>query len=52
MDEPGAKPAPTAPAGPGPDRAGREERLAKALRDNLRRRKGSPKPPPGREDPA
>ena len=52
MDEPGAKPSDPAPAEPGAARAEREGRLAKALRDNLRRRKGAQKPPPGRQDPA
>ena len=52
MDEPVAKPSDPAPAEPGAARAEREGRLAKALRDNLRRRKGAQKPPPGRQDPA
>ena len=52
MDEPDGKPSGPTPPEAKPPRAGREDRLAKALRDNLRRRKGLQSPPPGRQDPA
>ena len=52
MDEPDGKPADPAPPDPRTARADREGRLAKALRDNLRRRKGPQKPASGRQDPA
>ncbi len=51
MDAPDGKPSDPAPAEPRPERATREDRLAKALRDNLRRRKGLRKPAAGRQDP-
>ena len=51
MDAPDGKPSDPAPAEPRPARATREDRLAKALRDNLRRRKGLQKPAAGRQEP-
>ena len=51
MDAPDGKPSDPAPAEPRPARATREDRLAKALRDNLRRRKGLQKPVAGRPEP-
>ena len=51
MDAPDGKPSDPAPAETRPVRTTREDRLAKALRDNLRRRKGLQKPPKGREEP-
>ena len=51
MDAPDGKPSDPAPAEPRPERVTREDRLAKALRDNLRRRKGLRKPAAGRQDP-
>ena len=52
MDEPRREPSTrkSEPAKPGP--AGREERLAKALRENLRRRKGLSKPSNQPPDPS
>jgi hypothetical protein len=50
MDAPDRKP-PAAPAEPKPSaRSVQEDRLAKALRDNLRRRKASQKPRPAGSD--
>jgi len=50
MDEPDGKPSAPPRPEPGAGRAEREGRLAKALRDNLRRRKGSQKPAPGGQE--
>ncbi|MGZ8363339.1 MAG: hypothetical protein ACXW3D_05665 [Caulobacteraceae bacterium] len=45
MDDDGGKPAPRAQQ-PKARSSKREAALAKALRENLRRRKAAPKPPP------
>jgi hypothetical protein len=50
-DAPGAKSSDRQGEGAASVRTEREARLAKALRDNLRRRKGLQKPEPGRQDP-
>ena len=44
MDEPRGEPSARKPAPAKPAKAAREDRLAKALRENLRRRKGLLKP--------
>ena len=51
MDAPDGKPSdPTTPTGP-PARTEREDRLAKALRENLRRRKALPRGSGDRQGP-
>ncbi len=52
MDAPDGKPSPVPAPENRASRAEREDRLAKALRDNLRRRKGLQKPSSGRQDPS
>jgi len=51
MDEPDAKPSEREEDAAPSARTEREARLAKALRENLRRRKGLRNPGPRRQDP-